>query len=90
MRADELTLRRLLGDREQRVGRAGERRHDDERPSRDAAAHDLGGAFDGRRITDRRAAELDDDHALATTPRGDEQLGVEHRSAGGAANRVVA
>src|SRR5262245_42314406 len=67
-RADELPLLRLFGDCEQCVRRARQSGHDDERSARDSTANDVRRAFDGCRVADGRATELDDDHAPETTP----------------------
>ena len=89
-RADELTLRRLLGDREQRVRRAAERGDDDDRVAGRAAPSMIAAVrCDRLGVADRGAAELADDHATIEPPGRDQELGVEHRRAGGAANRVV-
>ncbi len=67
-RTDQLTVRRLLGDRDQRIRRAAHRRDHDDRATIEATAHDLGEALDRRRVADRGPAELDDDHAASNAP----------------------
>src|SRR6478672_7812770 len=67
-RANQLALLRLLGDGEQCVRRSSQRRNHDEWPARQTTADDLRRAFDGCRVADGRATELDDDHAEPTTP----------------------
>ena len=67
-RADEMTLRRLLSDRQQRIRRSGKGRHDDRGLSIEAAFDDFGGALNRLRIADRCPAKLYDDHAESRAP----------------------
>src|SRR4051794_329075 len=67
--ADEMTLRSLLPNREQRVRDAGHGRHHDDRLAIEPRSYDRCGALDGLGVADRSTAELEDDHAEPTIPR---------------------
>src|SRR4029078_4002624 len=68
-RADEMSLRGLLRDRDQRVRHAGERRHDDDGSLVGARSDDAPRSRDRFGVADRRAAELEDDHNPSSSPR---------------------
>src|SRR5688500_14482178 len=67
-RADELSERCLLGEREQLVGGAGHRRDDDDGSSVEAGANNVDEPCDRGRIADGCATELRDDHGTGSSP----------------------
>src|SRR6185369_3279240 len=65
---DEVTLRGLLTNRQQRISRTAKRRYDDNRRLIEPPAHDFRRSLYRLGVTDRRSAEFDDDHAGSNRP----------------------
>src|SRR5215467_1412189 len=68
-RPEQVSARRLLGEREKRVGHAAERRDDDDGSSVESRADDARGSLYRFRVGDRRSAELEDDHEPSSSPQ---------------------
>src|SRR5262249_29192543 len=68
-RAEQVSTRRLLGEREQRVGHAAECRDDDDGTAIEPRADDARGSPDRFGVGDRGSAELEDDHEPLSSPQ---------------------
>src|SRR6185437_7401303 len=67
--ADQVAFRRLLGEGQERVRDAGERRDDDDRAAVDPRGDDSRRTPDRVGVGDRRTAELEDDHDAPSRPQ---------------------
>src|SRR3954470_756060 len=67
-RPNEMTLRRLLSNGDERVRRSTKRGDNNRRLTLEPAGDNVSGACDGVGVLHGSAAELDDDHAGSITP----------------------
>src|SRR4051812_21273416 len=68
-RANQMSLRCLLRDRNQRVRHAGQRGHNHDRALLGAGRNNATGARNGFGVADGGPAELEDDHVRPSSPR---------------------